>query len=245
MLASCCSEEQQADAASFFCLEGCRIQRNDLDDDMEMELVHDPAPPGMVGAYQISLRKRKGDSIGLVFDVTEQGLLVKAVNTGPVKTHNICNASATTYVYRQDFIVKVNGLVTGAGMQAALQNDERLNIDLVHPLYFLLNIDAKKSTLGLQLHIVEGSTALEVKKIKSGAVKVHNSRKDKRNKVQVGDILVNVNDMEGDADKMLNELALRKMFAIQVVRVKNLPPITQEADEEKEDVSEFFGQRRS
>lgn len=240
MLDSCCAEQQEGLGPSWFFLDNCKHQVSQ-EDEVEMELEQDMAPPGLVGAYQISLRKKKGDSIGMAYDVTEQGLMIKAVNSGPIKTHNICYASAITYVYRQDFVVKVNGLVTAAGMQAALQNDERLKIDLVHPLYFLLNIDAKKSALGLQLHIVDGSTALEVKKIKSGAVKTHNSRKDKRDKVEVGDVFVNVNDREGDADKMLNELASRKMFAIQVVRVRNLPKIVEQAGEAEGDDPAFFG----
>jgi len=242
MLASCCSEEQAGLGTGFFFLEGCKRQPTDQEDDF-ITPVDDMAPPGVVGAYQIILKKKKGVSIGVAYDVTEQGLMVKAVNSGPVKTHNICYASATSYVYRQDFIVKVNGLVTPAGMQAALQNDERVKIDLVHPLYFLLNIDAKKSALGLQLTIVDGSTALEVKKIKAGAVRAHNSRKDKRDKVEVADVFVNVNDIEGDADKMLNELSSRKMFAIQVVRVRNLPKMIEQADEEKDNAEDpaFFG----
>merc|ERR1719277_868795 len=99
----------------------------------------------------------------------------------------------------------------------------------------MLNIDAKKNALGLQLHIVDGSTALEVKKIKAGAVKAHNARKDKQDKIEVGDVFVTVNDVGGDADKMLEELGLRKMFAIEVVRVKNLPKIVEEADGDMKD----------
>lgn len=227
MAASCCCAADQERVTWDICVatqdEGApdELQPEDAEDaEAEEAAVEDVAPT--VGTYQIGV-STDGQPLGLSFDTTKAGLMVRAVLAGPMKTHNVCS-SDSTYVYQQDFIVKVNNVSDVEAMKAALAIHHELRLEMVHPKRLEVNIDSRTTALGLDLQAFdESSLALEILHIQDeGAAKDFNAHCPPECAIEAGDLIHSVNEVSGDLYKMYRELHAKRLLKLEILRVRGV-----------------------
>jgi len=197
-LACCCSPEEEPSEIA-----GDLARKSDW---LEPDLLQDERGADVsVGFYSFRLGT-SGRPVGVDYEATSRGLMVRRILDGPLREHNLCQPS-TLHVYRQDFVVRVNNKADPEGMLNELKVKHRLKFDLVHPFQVTVHIDLRQGPLDFDLHIFEkSSTVIEITKINAGAVTVHNQHCEPRRMVMAGDLIIGVNEASGEVRTMLEEL---------------------------------------
>lgn len=195
-------------------------------DEQPVGLLEDTALPHMVGRFEVKV-DRGDEPLGIEFEATSCGLMVTAVRAGALRRHNVC-CPDSTYMYRQDFIVKVNRSSEVQDMVAVMKREPCIKFHMVHPFRLRLNFDAKSAPLGLQLQAYQAypqqSTLLEIVGIKEkGAVATFNAHCKAEHAVRVQDFIVSAGGISGDAALMAEELSRRRVLEVELLRVKTLP----------------------
>merc|ERR1719162_2433207 len=104
-------------------------------------------------------------------------------------------------------------------MVQAIQDGYSLQLRLVHPKHFQVDIFAAGAPLGIELKAFrEDSTLLDVRNITTGAVSDFN-KDTPYDKVEVDDLVVGVNGVSESCELMTQALGSRRTVQLELLRV--------------------------
>jgi len=179
------------------------------------------ACPTLTGAYQIRVRPN-GEPLGLDYEYTGCGLMVKTISAGAFRMHNVCSPN-TAHVYRRDFITSINGKCDLEAVAEELEFSQDLKLDMIHPKTWRVHVNTRSKPIGVELHAYDqDSTVLEVRKITKGVLKSQNEVSERDRVIKVGDLIYRVNDTAGNQVQMLQEMNVRAVLQLDLLRVNGM-----------------------
>lgn len=156
-------------------------------------------------AFSVHIDARSSDDLGLdVDDSSGSSLLVLRVHDGVFQEWN--EAHPEFLIQHGDRIVGVNGVRGDAqALLQKLRNDDFLLLALEKPAEFLLRVERLSGSdkIGVDVSMSLGNCLV----VRQALVDYHNGLGGKTSVLRTGDRIKQVNDINGDAAAMLDELA--------------------------------------